>query len=559
MNGDVEDTIQLRSRIYEDAKNTLFGYKGGVNFTSLSGRNIEYIFDLYDRYFFDGEIRQKIEDEGSTVYFFSKPRTEGAVGICGAYTDSEKTVYYFDIAPNIIADTVRTSIKGPDRTRLTHLLTVIECLIVQLIMLVWDMYHKDGGITDIYTDHGRLYRCMVEKYFGRSSIPCLTLVSVVHKSPIGVPSAGFRYHANSCYIDSLMMVLFDCSSPYWRSVIMDTDTDTLIYEALPCRKTTLDNTRLLARKIQKQIRIDYDTIHRKGKSTTCSVLRNYLADCLPDMKQGGSWSVYNVASIYSLLCDIFPPLLMEVPIRVNHKKRTERLALLNTWDYMGASEGEIKTIRWSSYDYPTLVFYNGGTPRIRHFDKIGQESGSVRIGSSEYPFSVKKIRAFGETILDGRYSLVGAIVLEGISPTEEGGTHYSSYFRSTNGSWYHYDDTSISRSESGPIKLERFPLGIFTERGGRMPSMYFYAKNSVPHGRSKKFSSQTLEGITYSQVKRDDNSELLFVTDTTPNLIHTEKLKSMNPDVRVSDTTYMWKLPSKEGNTFMDKIRRATS
>lgn len=83
---------------------------------------------------------------------------------------------------------------------------------------------------------------------------------------------------------------------------------------------------------------------------------------------------------------------------------------------------------------------------------------------------INKKRVFGETILDGRYEMVGAAILQGTTPGEEGGVHYVAYVNTLEGWYFYNDDGSVWTS------LEKFPKKVLKEKYGDKPEMYFYQR-----------------------------------------------------------------------------------
>jgi len=73
----------VRKAIHDELVKKVFKDRGGGNFTSLKGYDIEAAFDLYDDKVFGGQIRKKLSEEGSLLRFFAKSRTSGVGGICG--------------------------------------------------------------------------------------------------------------------------------------------------------------------------------------------------------------------------------------------------------------------------------------------------------------------------------------------------------------------------------------------------------------------------------------------------------------------------------------------
>ena len=155
----------------------------------------------------------------------------------------------------------------------------------------------------------------------------------------------------------------------------------------------------------------------------------------------------------------------------------EKLSTFAMWDFLDpltniGKGSDYKEIRWDLLRARGIVFYNGGTPRIKRLNSKGLEKGVNIIDGVTYPFSVNKIRAFDKTIMNNRYGLVGVITLQGVSPTGEGGSHYVAYFLGGDQKWYYYNDLT-----SRIVEIKDLPNdGVWVENNGKMPSMYFYQK-----------------------------------------------------------------------------------
>jgi hypothetical protein len=329
----------------------------------------------------------------------------------------------------------------------------------------------------------------------------------------------YRNVANSCYLDSLLVVLLEI--PFYRNAIFSSDpkhhpyTEAEVGAVCPARKISIDQFRKLATELKDALVADYEAMRSyptpSSKSLVCVAPRKLLERCLPAMKGG---VVFQVNLVYGALAGVFPEMSMKFPYRVHtaiegvssedaeetpsedveetasassegaeasfsvSETKYMRLEYLNAWDYFDPLtdvESPYPELLFDKYDGPNLVFFNSGTPRIKIFNSVGKESGFNLIAGDRttgvHRYSVTKARAFGETIINGRYRLVGVITLEGLAPNREGGTHYTGYFRRESG-WYHYNDV-------GPTitPLERLPeAGVWKETAGKQPSMYFYVK-----------------------------------------------------------------------------------
>jgi len=193
------------------------------------------------------------------------------------------------------------------------------------------------------------------------------------------------------------------------------------------------------------------------------------------------------------------------------------------WDFIDPFDNVEDTAQeylWNDMDYPILVFRNGGIPAITNFGSTCSETVNVPIFKNvkvdrklsylkankiplplEWKISkdgftnridktvvedaivkikevqtitttvvINKARAFGETIINGKYEIIGAIVLLGTSIGKDSGVHYVSYVKTPSGEWYYFNDIGAVWK-----RLDEFPP-LFKEEEGRKPEMYFYKK-----------------------------------------------------------------------------------
>jgi len=504
----LEDIQTARAYIKGVVVDEIFSNKGGANFIRLSGADVGYIFRLYDEVFFQNQIKEKVNISGGELKYYASERTSGAGGVCSINYSEEKCIYYLDVSPNIINTIFRQNKEGLSdaagigcKDRLECLQLIMEHQIIHLLMIIWEYFSDPDD--EIYGTHGKLFQCMSREYFGHTIFEHdLGFTSIqefeepkLHPPVRKVATFGYAYWSNSCYLDSLMIVLLENASSFWRMNLMESDVDSFVYGKGTCnvlggsRIITYADMREHTRKIQTQLKEDFKSLHSpKASGIMCTRIRSLLQECLPEMKQRNDWVTFNVSAIYDVLVGMFPVLIMDVPIRI-HKwslaKNTwipnpiqyEKVALFTMWDYLDPltnveKGGNYKEIMWNLLQSQTLVFYNGGTPRIKNFGEMGKEKGVNIISGGRYQFSVQKIRAFGPTIIGGRYRLVAVITLQGVSPQGEGGSHYVAHFLGTDGRWYYYNDQSAVIT---PVK--NLPnSGIWKEERGMMPSMYFYQK-----------------------------------------------------------------------------------
>lgn len=508
-------------------------------FSVFTPRDLEKIFLMYDNLVFNGEIKKKIENDGYTLEFKMGDRRSGI----GSVTGFGNHIFYIDISPLVLEKASRFSSKTP----LECLLLIMEHEIIHLIMMVWG-YSNEGPSPrkgDIYSSHGRLFVCLAQRFFGGwptldhdmgvldiSKTPS-DLVRQPGKKGIKILT-GYQNWSASCYLDAVLAILFNSDTDFWKDEIFD--------DRVPAGMSEKD--RKLALQVKDQLIEDYHSINEEGHTIMCSGLRHLLLKKAPDMKDNKRWIFYNAGAVYSVLANILPNFLMDVPSQIYRWKgkkyvadsvKYSKEAMFTMWDYMDPltnieKGNDYKAIRWDLLQSPVIVFTNGGTPRIKKFREVGIEKGKVNIEGYIEKFKVTKARAFDEKIIEGRYELIGVVVLEGVSHSGEGGGHYISYFKDNRGRWVFYDDI-------GPeIKtVNKLPTtGVWEERKGSMPSMYFYKKISrdVPTAPKSEVSPKSEDSpkdrsadtpaaakpkiidtkkIQYKRIDRPDNHSIIYI------------------------------------------------
>jgi len=576
---DNEQAENHRICIRKIAINSIFSLRGGENMNSIKGTDIRELFGLYDKFFFNEEISKKLLDIGGGIKFVASSRTIGTLGICGKEKECK---YYMEIAPQLLGNIDRIY-----KDRLECLQAVMECLIIHLIMLLWGFAEKND---DVYSEHGKLFCCMSLKYFGhKSGIERLTSINIecetneASVSPSFNPKGMYSWHANSCYMDSLLMILFDSAGQFWRDELLHRNIDEITYSTVNgvcdlkggSRIDTIDKLKKHAKKIQDQLVSDFLELNKKGDIIRCNSLRNMLYECFPNMKSGENWLFYNVAASYDLISEIFPNLKTEYPVKTHRWKdghyspepstRTKTMATM--WDYIDPLDNIEKNkdydeIMWDQIDSPVIVFYNGGTPRIKKFNEAGKEKGLISMTGdrgtyNRYQYELTKARAFGETIIDGKYELVGVITLHGVSPNQEEGVHYTSYFKTYDDErpqWWYYDDSCrVIR------KIDNLPqAGVWIESGGKMPSMYFYrAIKNIPKMEEVNGSHLT---IKIQHTDKKDDLITIFVKDKTDKAKYVKfMINKLNPTSKVSENTVCWKISLTEFETLSDSLSELDS
>lgn len=262
-----------------------------------------------------------------------------------------------------------------------------------------------------------------------------------------LPTLGYNWQDNSCYLDSLLMVLFASKTTFWLDNILDFDPQSIKYSLICQQKSvvqTQEQIEMIVTEVQKFIRASYLKI---GKETqTCQLLRQLLWQCYPELKNKDRWVYYNSASIYNLLTDLFP--VLKIPYIQIARLYKDNYSSKSTSNFTTASftvkhfteeESDIKNrkedlvqVDWDSIDYPILVFEN-----------TGKQLSSKELGKME-------------KIILNKYELIGIITLL------ENKEHNISYFLDHNNQWRYYDgmkkETEIKIPQLGEKEI---PLMFF--------------------------------------------------------------------------------------------------
>ena len=449
------------------------------NFTDIDKFDLEYMFKLYDKLVFNDEISSKLERDGDSIVFYISPAKTKKVARYGIIKSMSGTsrMYYIEISQNTLATLFKTNRSFTttsvcsDRTGCLQL--IMEINIIHLLMAIWGYLDKNPRLPDsyIYKESGPLFKCMFQRYFthtGSTGKPRMRRSTLLRKKS---SFRGYSYRGFSCYMDSLLIVIFNMIEPFWRKTIFETDTSATRYSHpfSICKKASLikteDQIKDLAKRIQSTLRVDYDALKNRGNRRYCTKLRIMIGECITDMvNKKGEWVYFTASEIYNLLADLYPSLKQSPIKRVNRViiRNAAPIALSQMWDYADGSTD----ILWDIINTHVLVFQNGGTPPLREWNKTGRER---RLNSSG--FYREKSRAFGEYIINDRYRLVGVLTLDGTVPGQSGGSHYTARFKADDGLWYYYNDkNSVIYEDELPDK------GVFVEKGGMKPEMLFYQK-----------------------------------------------------------------------------------
>lgn len=578
----VEEIKKTRENVYLRAKT--------LNIIPISAKIVSELFKIYDEEFFNGQISQKVTElslKASRKYsvspeiqFLAIRRTSGYGSLSGYYFEkiydkltgsySYQKVFFLDICPNLLETIFRvTKGKGLPYAagigcdeEIRCLMLVMEHEIIHLLMNLWDydsLKRREKNFL-LFGPHGRLFNCMLETYFGHTQRNHNLSLEGVYVPSYALPSstpkevgAGFSNWSASCYLDAVIMVMLETQSNFWRSSIFDWSLEKDARGA-SAKSTNAD----LSKQVQDALLEDYRVVHDpQAEPVECVNLRELLSIQDPLMKTSeGSWKMYESGSTYATFVQLFPNLLIDVPVRMirpdlgeEESLRYEYDAAFTFSDFMiGPTPEEnedYKVILWEELQSPALVFTHQGAPPIKIFDSLEDED------QLEY----EKIRAFGPKIINEKYKLAGVVVLHGRVTKKGGGGHYTCYFLAKDSQWYHYDDMEPSFELIGSV--EDLPRnGVWQQSSGKMPTMYFYVLDEGLKGlrevkspsKAQKEEKQAVrhKDFDYARVDRPDGGVIFVVEFKNPTtklrLLKTLRALPEVTETKISENKFAWRV-----------------
>ena len=300
------------------------------------------------------------------------------------------------------------------------------------------------------------------------------LKSLYTKSYLQDFSQGyFIWNESSCYLDSLLMVLFFGNLSFVKKNILEKRelSNNNYNPKMICKTASLIQDPVvfttLALEIQNCLEEYSEAVILNNATISCTKLRHLLAQIYPSMKNRGRFSGFNVSEIYALFVDIFPELAIKLrrSIYKNRKleytKETTRHTIFFADFMMGphATDTNFELLDFENINSPLLVFENGKMPPFEKIWEVGNEEINFW-GISE---NVTKIRCFSERILNKKYRLSGLIFLEPLS------SHYFCCFRILD-CWYLFN--GLARTEKIVIEIDFDTILSKTPA----PDLLFYEK-----------------------------------------------------------------------------------
>jgi hypothetical protein len=350
-----------------------------------------------------------------------------------------------------------------------------ECIKLGLVLsvIMMDVFHTP--LQDPMMITKSIVRCVYHKTLGEEMNPVVKYsVSQNFANPM------LEYFENSCYLDSLLTTLLFCGRGVFRDILLNNPTTSDFENA------------------KKFIREVYTKIFEERTSSTCIDVRKELLKFIPQLQdEYGNWETYPVDHVYSVIAEKYHmaiPFSYETYVvnsRGPHLIRNEIVKdhLSFSFEEFMTTGNEVfgnfsrdpseysihKMVNWGSIGSDYIVFYNSNT-NIRGYNTLGTEQYAVE----DETVSIKKTNIFDETIIDGRYHLVGVISLVGVIPGEmDSGRHYTSWFKDASGRWYEYDDLKdVTFIGFNPSSLVKHLWFNYSPRHHSIPVMYFYEKIS---------------------------------------------------------------------------------
>jgi hypothetical protein len=427
-------------------------YKGGENFKSLNITDIEYLFKLIDLRQFDGCVVKSLH--GKKIHFSLKSTanaqldqsTPGYVGTVGQQPGN--IVYYFVyISPSIIA---RRAL-NENMSRLSVLISTMKQIIVHMIMILLG-YVTKGGKIGFYQPNGPLFAEIYNKYFGNKPSVYYTNIFTDKGYTLGM----FEWETNSCYLDSLLMILLnsDMTSYFLHHLIITEMPHKLILNISP-------ETRLnYIIKLKNSLLMIYKELHTKTLVSSEPV-RCMLLHEIPDLKnRAGAYTSYNVATVYSSIASAFPSLDFEVPYIIRRKNPgpdeqetefiTRKVSALTVLDYMQPYDGQGAEILWNQFNADILVLEN--SIPLKTYNSLNPESIVDPYTRTAVPITKVRKLDYEITLGTTKYTLMGVASVShrgrytGQLKSMEAGGHYICYFR-RNGIYYYFNDMGPSIRE----------------------------------------------------------------------------------------------------------------
>lgn len=242
----------------------------------------------------------------------------------------------------------------------------------------------------------------------------------------------WKNKSNSCYIDSLLSILFLAKEGWFISKILCEEVNEIEYPpGIRTLTSKIDGMNKFASKVQTLLSGLFFDIQRKEHPNS---LISFLSYCDTRIKTGNTG---NPAEIYELLTSLFPSIQIHYRRKESDGNYDRSQALFDMTDF------PLKKIISSP---KLLVFSNGGIERFK---------GRINWAKRGFGVEIKHRMNI--------YELVGVIMHIGMC-------HYVSYYK-VDDVWWYYDDL-FSRSK----RIENQIQEVFVDTPRQQPAMFFYLK-----------------------------------------------------------------------------------
>lgn len=440
-------------------------------------KTINSIFSFFDIYVFNKKLTEILKEKGLhldiSIISLSPPIKQKII-------KSDNTILY-------LLDEKFSSIE--------NIFVMMEYFIVDLVIIMF----QDILSIDVYVRVNNLRTCLLKNIFDISRQSQKLKIRFEEKNTKINIDKLFKLYSNvgklglpintlnSCYFDSLIIVLLVGDDTYLKDILFNTnvfedngDISSFKNPRILEYIHTKEEFERYSNLIQKQLVYNFNKILVGKKNYHCDTFRDILYLIDPSIKsKSGRYKSYTPGEIYSNLSIIFPKLNIDTPTNIFNKVENKKYNMFLMYDFINPliSDSEIL---WENIDSNFLVFQLGVYPKIENYgyskkDKVSfikYDKGKMSIKTDH----IIKKRYFAEYILSGKYRLFGAICNEGYISTETkyfSGSHYTAYLRPffDKENWYYYNDL-------GPIfkKIGNIPKNIFLDLKTKRSEMLFYTR-----------------------------------------------------------------------------------
>ncbi len=497
---------------------------------------------IYDTVYFGRQLKDRLNEIGMKTYPLARicdPLKNASVFECDLnvvydpigvpttlefivsptmWTSPKRKAYYISIIKEL---QLREEFPPGAKYVMYTCMYVLEHSIVHLLMVLWRYLDKKLSRhsrmdPEVYSTHGAMYKYLLREYFGYTlySIPSSVIVHRMGKSQRPIrdltpsptisssasssripeaplhPQGLLKWSNNSCFFDSLMMIIYYGSSVHIRDTITSQDLDVEIDPSgayvnpypTASKTRTPEGFQDLFDKTRSYF-TDNSVKLLEGKIFHSINLRNALSKVDPNI---GGGEQYESSSVYSALALLFRDLLL-TNVKVSRTLpcgRTKRVTpaptpYVSMFDFVTLSSDIGDTYLWETCEEPVLVFFIRQSPWLKKWNEEGEELVNVIDPKrGRMMQSYIKPNPFGEYILNDRYRLFGVVVHSGVAPESllsVTSGHYTALIRPyfDPGSWYYYDDTlpTFQKVSEGNV-----PPSAFTDTGRLRPHMFFYER-----------------------------------------------------------------------------------